>query len=55
MLIETPNDTDKGEDDDAQSRRDSILRSPRDDDSWSDYNRTDQGVLFVYLHFQINW
>lgn len=48
-LTEAPNDTDKGGgDNDAQSLRDSILRSPGDD-SWSHRHRPDQGV--TSLHF----
>lgn len=49
-VTEVPSDTEKqGGDDDAQSLRDSILRSPGDE-SWSHHNRSDQGV---YIHFDV--
>lgn len=51
LCIEAPNDNDRGrKDNDAQSLRDSILRSPGDDswssgdDSWSHHKRSDQGI-----------
>ena len=49
-VTEVPSDTEKqGRDDNAQSLRDSILRSPGDE-SWSHHNRSDQGV---YIHFDV--
>ena len=45
-LIEGAGDTDRVGDKDAQSLRDSILKSPSDDSSPYWHNRSDQGVYF---------
>ena len=46
-VIEAASDTDRTEDKDAQSLRDSILKSPSDD-SRPYHNRSDQGVYLLF-------
>ena len=43
LVTEVPDSTYKGDESDAQSLRDSILRPPTDDLSSYDNNRSDQG------------
>jgi len=47
FITEAPNDNYKGRDNDAQSLRDSILRSPSDD-SLSQHSRPDQGSFCLF-------